>query len=97
MKTGKTLRDEGTALVLEHEEPAWKEEAYRVIETLAAKGEPFTSEDVWANISTPPAHHNSMGAVMNGAAKRFSIQVLGYRQAQRPSAHARVLRVWGVA
>lgn len=95
MKTGKTLRDEGTALVLEKADDSWKDEAYQVIETLAARGIPFTSDDVWANLSTPPHHGNAIGAVILHGAKRFNLTRLGYRPSQRPSSRHHVLAVWG--
>ena len=37
MQNGKTLRDEGIALVLQKADDSWKDEAYQVIETLANK------------------------------------------------------------
>ena len=97
MKTGKTLRNEGIAQVLENEDSAWKEEAYAVIETLAAKGKPFTSEDVWAGVTSEPHHPNCMGAVMNSAVHKLKLVKQGYQSATRRNAHARVLAVWGIA
>lgn len=96
MQNGKTLRDEGIALVLQKADDSWKDEAYQVIETLANKG-PFTSDDVWANLTSAPHHGNALGAVMLHAAKRFNLKRVGYRPSTRPSSHHHVLAVWDLA
>jgi len=96
MQNGKTLRDEGIALVLQKADDSWKEEAYQVIETLANKG-PFTSDDVWANLSTPPHHGNAIGAVILHAAKRFNLKRVDYKPSERPSSRHHVLAVWDLA
>lgn len=94
---GQTLRDEGIALVEENTDDAWNDEVDSVIETLANSRDSFTSDDVWANVSFLPHHNSSMGAAFNRAAKSGLIKKVGWVESRRPSAHARVVRVWSLA
>lgn len=72
----------------------WRVAAEEAIRRLADTGREFTVEDVTDRIGPPPGHHNAIGGAFIAASKRGEIQAVGYRQATRRSAHARVIRVW---
>lgn len=93
MDDGRRLRDEGMALVDEHEHPAWKAEADRVIRELAYGGRPFTAYDVTDRIGMP-ARPNAVGARFSAAARQGIIEDIGYTQSKRAARHASRQLVW---
>ena len=65
------------------------------IRKLARTGRPFTAEDVRALVGGPlGCRPPVLGALFLAAAKRGEIEPCGFRQATRPEARRRVLRVW---
>jgi hypothetical protein len=66
-----------------------------VVRELAATGVEFTAETVRERIGHPLASHpNALGALLGSAARRGEIVAVGFVQATRPEAHARILRSW---
>lgn len=94
---GKTLRNEGIALIEKNTDDSWNDEVDSVIETLANSRASFTSDDVWENVTSLPENNSAMGAAFNRARKWGIIKVAGFAESRRPSAHARVVRVWTLA
>jgi hypothetical protein len=94
MKTGKKLRDEGTAAVLENSSDEWKFEADLCMNSLIAKGVPFTSEDLRDAMTLPPHHPNAVGGYWIHAVKRFDLEIVGYKKAERVKSRAHVLPMW---
>jgi hypothetical protein len=94
MKTGKKLRDEGTAAVLENSSDEWKFEADLCMNRLIAKGVPFTSEDLRDAMTLPPHHPNAVGGYWIHAVKRFDLEIVAYKKAERVKSRAHVLPMW---
>lgn len=94
---GERLRDEGQARAADAVAD-WSAAAREVIEALAERGRPFTSEDVVRLIGLPcpsePNRNNAVGAAMGAAARRRIIRRVDDRNATRPLLHARRLSVW---
>jgi hypothetical protein len=94
MKTGNQLRDEGIQLV-SNNNPDWIDEAYSVIAELARRKQPFTSDDVWKNVTSLPKNNSAMGAVFRIAvADKIVVPTQQFILSARPSAHSRPIRVW---
>lgn len=91
---GKILRDAGIEKVTNNTPDDYRSVFERVLTTLAASREPFTSEDVTAVVGRPPNSPNTVGALFIGAAKRGLIRKCGYRQSVRPERHAAVIALW---
>jgi hypothetical protein len=91
--TGEDLRDEGTARVSTNAPEEWVALCDAIIRQLARSGEEFTAEEVRIWTGNPP-HPNALGARFLVASKANLIRRVGYRNATRPEAHARVLRVY---
>ncbi len=92
--TGETLKQAGLALVKSHTPEEWRADFLFAGRYLAAKGEPFTSEDVVTFIGNRPANPNAVGAAMHTLARELKLVRVGYRPARRPSRHAGVVAVW---
>lgn len=72
----------------------WLTDAQGVVNALAASGEPFSADDVWAKVGAPP-EPRALGAVMVFAARQGWIRKTGlYRPSTRPAAHARPIAEW---
>jgi hypothetical protein len=92
---GRRRRDDAVRAVSLNTHPAWKLAAERVVRELAATGREFTAETVRERTGHPLASHpNALGALLGAAARRGEIVAVGFVQATRPEAHARILRVW---
>lgn len=94
---GRKRRDEGVeaagttapgALVT-----AWKARANKALEELIREGSYFSADDLVAAVGMPP-RPNMLGGVFIGARRAGLIEPVGYTQAHRPEAHARVQRTW---
>lgn len=85
------------ALTKHHE---WQNEFRQAVTDLASLGEPFTSEDVVALVGLPTGgvgvnRNNSVGAMMNGMAKRRIIRNSGMRaKSKRRTSHSAELVLW---
>lgn len=79
----------------EHAAPiSWLRQAHQVVAELAATGEPFTTDDVWARLPQPP-EPRALGAVMQAAADRGAIAPTGRTvRSRRTACHARPLCEW---
>lgn len=91
---GLAERDAGAANALLSAHTSWRLAAESTLARLAASAREFTAEDVTAVCGEPPGHHNAVGGLFIGAAKRKQIKAVGYRPATRREAHGRILRVW---
>jgi hypothetical protein len=96
MKTGKTLRDEGTVAVLDNESNAWKAEAHSIFEKLISAGNTFTSEDLRNEMTLMPHHPNAWGGFLIAAVKKYDLEVVGLGKSSRPVARAHVMPIWAV-
>jgi hypothetical protein len=90
---GTTLRDRGVEMVSRNTDPKWVEDCDITIRCMALSGEEFSAEDVRSMAGDPPTP-NAMGARFLQASRQGIIRRVGYRQATRPDAHARVLAVY---
>jgi hypothetical protein len=89
-------RDEAVTRVERGTDPQWMENALGVVKALAARGVPFTTDEVWATVgdwtTTEP---RALGAVMRRAQREgFARPTAGYRPSVRPECNARPVRVW---
>lgn len=66
----------------------------QAIETLAATGRTFTSDDLWRLGVPMPANPNALGALFSAARKRGVIECVGYQPSAREGRNASVVRVW---
>lgn len=71
----------------------WKNAASAVLARLAASGEPFTTDDVWAALPHPP-EPRAIGALIRAAAHAGRIRRVGWRASSRPECHARPVAMW---
>ena len=91
--TGEELRDEGVARADRATDSEWRDAADAMITTLARGGHEFSAEEIrqWVG---DPSNPNAWGGRFLAAIKRGIIRRIGYRQAKRPEAHARVIAVY---
>lgn len=77
---------------------AWWDRARARVQYLAHLGDPFTVEDVIAEVGLPnnvtSNANNAVGALISRMAKKGLIKRIGYTQAARPESHARAIAVW---
>lgn len=102
--TGRYLRDKGMALVLvpEQDFKARSREILDVWFTTLPSGTPFTGESMRLAIELEaigkPHHHNAWSAVIGCITRQWlkggMARSYGTMTAQRPEAHARILRVY---
>lgn len=100
---GEQLALDGTEAVLAADvsvlSAGFREHAERALAELIRAQVEFTAEDVRDRI--PPgveAHHpNVLPAVIRLAAQRRQIEPVGWKQAERPTRHASVNRIWRAA
>lgn len=71
----------------------WRDKAAEAMAELAATGEEFSADDLVEKVGPPP-HPNMLGPTFGNAARADLINAVGFRQATRASAHARVQRTW---
>ncbi len=80
--------------------PTWTQLARAAVEWLAARPDPFTSEDVIDIVGVPRPdaganRNNAVGAVMSGCARAGIIRKTGqYVETRRPTSHARIVAQW---
>ena len=102
--TGRYLRDEGMALVLVPEQD-FKARSREILNAWFSKlpsGSLFTGESMRFAIDLEaigkPHHHNAWSAVIGGITRQWlkdgAARSYGTMTAQRPEAHARILRVY---
>lgn len=89
------LKEQGMQQASRNADQQWKDRFDKALQTLAAAGTEFTSEDVTAVTGLPPSGSPSaVGARMNAAAKRGLIVRVGLRNARRAKSHAAMLLTW---
>lgn len=92
--TGPERRDDALLAVETGSPLSWLIQARRVIRELAATGEPFTSDDVWARLDHPP-EPRALGAAIRTLAIQGEIRTTGRtRPSTRPECHARPVAIW---
>ena len=102
---GRRRRDEGTARAGDGAPAvlvsAWKAKAQEALDRLVATGEPFSADDLVLGNETlgveavgEPPHPNLLGALFRVLSASGKVQPVGYQSSVRPSAHARVQRIW---
>lgn len=81
-----------------HADERWFAQALAVVRVLAHRGEPFTTDDVWARLDrmgTSTHEPRAMGAVMRRAKTAGLCQPTDeYRPSVRPEHHRGPVRVW---
>lgn len=97
LEEGRARRDEGmeragtgTPGVLASD---WRAKAATAMDELAASGEEFSADQL-VEKAGPPPHPNMLGPTFANAARADLINAVGFRQATRASAHARIQRTW---
>lgn len=95
---GDLLAAQAIEQVAEHADPAWLDNARRVVWQLIKEGQPFTTDDCWSRLTSlgSTTHEpRAMGAVMRAAARAGLIATTGeYVKTSRPEAHSRPIPVW---
>lgn len=95
LEQARRRRDDGMRAASQNTVVGWKGLAERAIRELADSGRTFTAEDVRERAGRPlGSHDNALGAAVGAAARAGLIECVGYRQAERPEAHGRILRAW---
>lgn len=102
MSKAKQLREAALKQVETNANQEWKDAALEVIEQLknSKAGQTITSDDVWRALSfaypNAKTHQPSaMGAIFRRAASLNLIMPTNtFVQSERPSSHARPIRVW---
>lgn len=100
IQEGRALRDAGVAAAGSTAPgalvTAWKAKANKALEELIREGSYFSADDLVDLVGLPP-RRNMLGGVFIGARRAGLIKPVGYTQASRPEAHARVQRTWAGA
>lgn len=94
MIDGQTLRDEGTTLVRNNSPEEWKSQADECMQMLIDSGEPFTSEDLRDLMTIEPHHPNAVGGYWIAAVKRYDLETVGYKKADKPNSRRHILPIW---
>jgi hypothetical protein len=95
MDSGRILRDEGIKLADDNAQAIWREEVDEVLNQLSLTRIPFTTDDVWALLTTTTQEPRALGAAMLRAAKdHIIVGTDSYLESLRPASHRRPLRVW---
>lgn len=89
----------GMTVAASHADPADIRAVRGIVERMAATREPFTSDDVRANMTDEQndrldAFPHSLGAVFFSMQKQEIIVGIGYARARRDAARGRPLRLW---
>ena len=97
--SGPALRNQGISDVLAADYSVTRDYASLIREAVDAIGGDLTSDDVraWIEATYPdarPHHANVIPAVFKGLAGSGRLVPAGWREASRPCARGRVLRVW---
>jgi hypothetical protein len=91
---GLRRRDDGMRTA-EHAAHPWVRQALdRAIVDRAATGEPFTADDIRAEVDLLASSPNLLGARINAASRRGLIVRVGFVQSTRPEAHGRHVAQW---
>lgn len=94
MNEGDRLKEVGMATVWANEQDWWKNAAWETAcKCLRESGE-FSSEDIIAEIGMPPYHPNSVGAIVNGIARKMKLYKARRIKAWRSSRHSGEIAVW---
>jgi hypothetical protein len=97
---GLKVKEEGQALAMGAAPEVWKQLFRKELVTLAATGEPFTSEDIIAKVGLPAGGvginaNNAVGAMMSSQAGVGLIVKTGKRvSANRETSHGAELTEW---
>ena len=102
MTSGPVLRDQGVADVLAADTAAHRNFAELVreaVDALGSSGDLLDAETVraWIEATYPdarPHHHNVIPGAFKALAEKGRLVPVGWREASRPCARGRVLRVW---
>lgn len=93
------ITDEAVQRAEDHADKNWLRSAYEMVELLASRGKPFTTDDVWdlliehAVPGTPEPR--AMGAVIRQAqSRKLIIATSEYRLSKRIECHKNPKRVW---
>lgn len=73
---------------------SWRVAAEAAITDLAASGGEFDAEDVRERCGAMLGKESALGGCFRAAARTGLIVAVGFREARRPEAHGRILRVW---
>lgn len=72
----------------------WTAAARATLRALAASGAEFTTDDLWAQLPSPP-EPRAMGAVIRwGALQGLIVDTGRSRKSNRPECHARPVSIW---
>lgn len=88
---GRRRRDDGMATAA-HAAHLWTKSA--IDRWIDERREPWTTDDLRAEVEPFASSPNIIGARVNAAARRGHIERIGFRQSTRPEAHGRWITVW---
>ena len=97
--TGRALRDEGMARVMDNAGPLWRDRAIAMLREFCRHHSTFIGEDfrIWATLrGLPVPHHpNAYGGLLSGATKQGICSITNQnRTMNMPKSHARRSPVW---
>lgn len=93
------ITQEAVQRAADHANGEWLRDAQQAVRSLAARREPFTTDDVWGLLSatsTATTHEpRALGAVIRQAQRDELIRHTGdWRKSTRPECHTRPCAVW---
>ncbi len=94
---GAALAQEGMDRALAHADPRWHGMARWVLEQFIAKGEVFSTDDLWAfleELDVRTRENRAMGGIIRESARRGEIRRVGWVTTARPVAHSRPVAQW---
>lgn len=91
----RAARDEGIQRVDEHADPDWKALAAAALDVVIARGRPFTSDHVWAEVGVYPRERRALGPLLVAARRDGRIRKTGrYVNSTRPEHHSYPCAEW---
>ena len=94
---GRVAAEEALVAVYHGADADWLRKAQAVVRDLAAAGHPFTTDDVWKRVASPP-EPRAIGAVVRWAVQAgLIVNTHTTRTSHRAECHGRPVTVWAPA
>jgi hypothetical protein len=89
-------REAGQDLVVAHADTDYRERLAAAIKVLAARGEPFCSDDIRCEVGDPPAgaSPNLVGALVNHALRSGLIHTIRWTRSSRVAGHGNLVGLY---
>ena len=93
---GYAAQDRGQTQVLASTAREWTEAAWTWIETMAATGVAFTTDELRRSVGDPP-RNNALGAIVRRAQQAGLLRLVGFEPSARAVGRGRRVGIWAGA